>query len=64
MMRNKLKENQISVKGNQGDYQKPCTRSGYKHGDGKDSCPAIGKVCGLCNKPNHFQKVCSACCRQ
>lgn len=42
----------------QGDYQKPCTRCGYKHGDGKDSCPAIGKICGLCNKPNHFQKVC------
>lgn len=22
----------------QGDYQKPCTRCGYKPGDGKDSC--------------------------
>lgn len=46
-MRNKLNENHILVKTptKQGDYHKPytCTRYGYKHGDRKDSYPAVGK---------------------
>lgn len=69
------KRNHILVKtpAKPGDYHKPytCTRCGYKHGDGKDSCPAVRKICGLCNEQNHFKKVCSktktnhcVCCRQ
>lgn len=58
-MRNKLKENHILVKtpAKQGDYHKPytCTRCGYKHGDGKDSCPAVGKMWTL-QRTKSFQK--------
>lgn len=39
-------------------HQKSCTRCGYKHGGGKNLCPALGKICGLWHKLNHFQKVC------
>ena len=36
---------------------------GARHGDGSPaekikSCPAHGKVCSKCNKPNHFSRVC------
>lgn len=41
---------------NHSNDQKHCTRCGYRHG--KKYCPAKGKTCGLCKKPNHFKKMC------
>ena len=35
-----------------------CTRCGYRHGD--RTCPAQGKRCRKCDRPNHF----AHCCRQ
>ena len=39
----------------------PCTFCGLKkiHQD-RRSCPAYGKTCDLCHKPNHFASVCRA----
>ena len=39
----------------------PCTFCGLKktHQD-RRSCPAYGKTCDLCRKPNHFASVCRA----
>ena len=34
-----------------------CTRCGSTHGK-SSVCPALGRKCGKCNKPNHFAKVC------
>lgn len=33
-----------------------CIKCGYTHGYGK--CPAFGKMCNNCQKPNHFAKLC------
>jgi len=30
----------------------------YPHAAGRKSCPAFGKSCNFCSKPNHFSKVC------
>jgi len=30
----------------------------YPHAGGRESCPAFGKSCNFCSKPNHFSKVC------
>ena len=39
--------------------QKECTRYGRTFGEGHlKSCPAMGKSCKNCNKPNHFAKMC------
>jgi hypothetical protein len=35
---------------------KSCGRK--KHSEG-EICPAIGKICGKCNKPNHFANMCN-----
>ena len=41
------------------DDQKQCTRCGRTLGEGHlKSCPAMGKSCKNCNKPNHFAKMC------
>ena len=37
-------------------YIKDCWNCGSSHN--KNACPAFGKMCGACNKPNHFQSVC------
>ena len=38
--------------------QKPCTRCGKSFGPGHlKNCPAMGKGCKNCNKPNHFAKM-------
>jgi hypothetical protein len=37
------------------ENRKPCFRCGKFH---TVTCPAIGKVCKKCNKPNHFANVC------
>lgn len=34
-----------------------CNRCGREH-IGFNSCPAIGKICNFCSKPNHFSYVC------
>ena len=44
-------------------YNKCSNCGGAKHGDGSQaekikSCPAHGKMCSKCNKPNHFSRVC------
>ena len=39
--------------------QKTCTRCGKFFGPGHlKNCPAMGKSCKNCNKPNHFAKMC------
>ena len=39
--------------------QKQCTRCGRVFGEGHlKNCPAMGKSCKNCNKPNHFAKMC------
>ena len=39
--------------------QKQCTRCGRAFGEGHlKNCPAMGKTCKNCNKPNHFAKMC------
>ena len=30
----------------------------YPHAGGRESCPALGKSCNFCSKPNHFSQVC------
>ena len=50
-------ENRHSTR-SKGD-QKLCTRCGRTFGEGHlKSCPAMGKSCKNCNKPNHFAKTC------
>ena len=44
---------------NRGNSTKPqCTRCGYRHAD--RPCPAQGKRCRRCDRPNHF----ASCCKQ
>ena len=39
--------------------QKQCTRCGKPIGEGNlRNCPAMGKTCKNCNKPNHFARMC------
>lgn len=38
---------------------KECKFCGGKHVWDKFKCPAFGKTCKKCNKPNHFAKVCT-----
>ena len=40
------------------NYSKDCPKCGTKHEP--RSCPAFGKTCNSCKKPNHFAKVCRA----
>ena len=40
----------------EGMLKEACNYCGYVHERGK--CPAYGKNCAVCNKPNHFAKVC------
>ena len=40
------------------DHAKPCGYCGNKAHGRMDSCPAKGKQCKICNKWNHFAKVC------
>lgn len=44
-------ESQVSTR-------KPCTRCGTRHDYRK--CPAFGKECRKCKKPNHFAKMCQS----
>ena len=37
-----------------------CKFCGFKHAMSRDSCPAFGKSCNKCRKPNHFSKVCKS----
>lgn len=39
------------------DNQWKCKRCNYSHGF-RDNCPAYGKTCNTCSKPNHFSSVC------
>lgn len=39
-------------------YIKRCKFCGKTHEWNKDKCPAYGKVCEKCNRPNHFAQVC------
>ena len=36
----------------------PCRYCGGRHSSDRASCPAYGKNCNHCGKPNHFQSVC------
>ena len=36
---------------------KKCGSCGYNEHD-KNKCPAKGKICNACRKPNHFERVC------
>ena len=35
-----------------------CRYCGGEHARDKEKCPAYGKVCGKCNRPDHFAKKC------
>ncbi|XP_055309197.1 myb-like protein F, partial [Sitodiplosis mosellana] len=39
--------------------QSKCKRCGYNH-NFNDKCPAQGKTCNVCSKPNHFGSVCKS----
>lgn len=39
--------------------QSKCNRCGYCH-DFKANCPAQGKTCNVCTKPNHFGRMCKS----
>lgn len=36
----------------------PCGNCGRRHARKRESCPAFGKKCRICSKPNHFAQVC------
>jgi hypothetical protein len=36
----------------------------YPHAGGREACPAFGKVCFKCNKPNHWSKCCRSTTQQ
>ena len=57
--RRKQYENKNTQKA-KGD-QKQCTRCGRAFGENHlKNCPAMGKTCKNCNKPNHFAKMCKS----
>ena len=43
---------------NRGTVQKSCLRCGRSWPHRNGECPAKGKLCTKCGKPNHFAKVC------
>ena len=42
------------------DLLKCCKHCGRSHIKQRFQCPAFGKVCSACNKPNHFAEVCKS----
>ena len=40
------------------EHEHPCGKCGLKHE--KSKCPAEGKKCAKCTKPNHFARVCKS----
>lgn len=48
------KSNQMT--GQAGNDKYNCLKCGKRHG--KANCPAFGKTCALCNRPNHFAVGC------
>ena len=42
------------------DLLKCCKHCGRSHIKQRFKCPAFGKVCSACNKPNHFAKMCKS----
>ena len=50
---------QQSLPDNKNDKSKKCLSCGYDwpHPGGRESCPAKGKTCNNCKKPNHFESV-------
>ncbi|XP_055307026.1 uncharacterized protein LOC129571275 [Sitodiplosis mosellana] len=53
---NNRNENKNDYDRNGSNHSK-CKRCGYSH-DVKGKCPAHGKTCNVCTKPNHFASVC------
>ena len=43
---------------------KSCIYCGRLHPRKKELCPAFGKICSACSKPNHFAKVCKTTSRK
>jgi hypothetical protein len=43
--------------------QQNCTRCGNKGHFHPNYCPAIGRECNFCHKPNHFSKMCRGAAR-
>lgn len=41
------------------DKNRPCGRCALQHSQ-RDACPAKGHLCKICNKLNHFAKVCKS----
>lgn len=39
------------------EFGQKCSRCGREHSS-PSNCPAIGKICNFCSKPNHFSYVC------
>ncbi|CAH1252898.1 Hypp1033 [Branchiostoma lanceolatum] len=37
-----------------------CSYCAKKHPPGRDACPAYGKECSACGKPNHFARACKS----
>lgn len=46
-----------SIRKKSSDNKSSCRYCGYTHERGR--CPAYGKICSLCQKRNHFARVCS-----
>ena len=42
------------------DLLKCCKHCGTSHIKQRLKCPAFGKVCSACNKPNHFAEMCKS----
>ena len=42
------------------DLLKCCKHCGRSHIKQRFKCPAFGKVCSACNKPNHFAEMCKS----
>ena len=40
------------------DLLKHCKHCGRSHVKQRTKCPAFGKLCSACNKPNHFAEMC------
>jgi len=40
------------------DLLKPCKHCRRSHVKQRTKCPAFGKLCSACNKPNHFAEMC------
>ena len=40
------------------DLLKRCKHCGRSHVKQRAKCPAFGKLCSACNKPNHFAEMC------